>query len=1004
MQPACIPHDELARLDALRSLQILDSDPSPSFDRITQFVARSLDIPIVLVSLVDAHRQWFKSKVGLDASETPRDLSFCGHVVFDRASLVVPDATQDDRFADNPLVTGAPHVRAYMGVPLFTHKGYAIGTLCAIDNNKRDFSDDDLRDLSDYAKVLEESIQAQELNRATEDVLRFATEREKLFHDTFNLAAVGMAHLSLEGQVLRVNKRICEMLGYSEATLRELRLSAIAHPEDLNASLMTFKRLAAGELSQHHLKIRFRRQDGAYLWTELSVALKRDDHADQSDYLIAICADISAQTRAETDLLLLRDNLRLQVTEQTRLLNESNLALQREVDLSHEAERVAREAMRDLACFHHALDQHASVTVTDVSGVITYANQRFCELSGYTSAEIIGKTHSLVKSEEHARSFFEDMWRTILQGSMWRGELCNRGKDGRGYWLDACFVPYRNEAGQIQRFVSICVDISQRKLDRELLAAEELRSRQINERLRQIADSLPAMISYWDKDQICRFANAAHFDRFGLKPQQMIGMSAEQLLGSAWGESRRALIDAALGGERQNFDITGPMADLSVQHWQIEYIPHWFENRVVGFYSLAVNITERKRAEQTHARQEAVLAATGRMGEIGGWEMKLDAQGPEWSDMVYQIHDVPIGRPVSLEAALDFYPSEWRCVAAAAVEDAFGQARAFDFTAPLITAMGRHRWVRCIGEPQTTHGRVTHITGALQDITRQKLLEADLAQAQKLESIGQLSAGIAHEINTPTQFIGNNIGFLKDSMGDVFRALDTIESLVTTSEQEHQRVNGEAITAALGAIDLNYLRNEVPRAIEQSAEGIDRIQTIVSAMKEFSHPAVDKTLIDINRAIASTITVASNEWKYVATVDTRFDRNLPMVSVMPGGFNQVILNMIVNAAHAIGDASDSSTAQGQIVVSTKQVDDWVEVNIQDSGCGISDDVRARVFDPFFTTKPVGKGTGQGLAIAHDVIVNKHGGTISVKSKLGTGTTFTLRLPLQQANANDSASV
>jgi signal transduction histidine kinase len=329
------------------------------------------------------------------------------------------------------------------------------------------------------------------------------------------------------------------------------------------------------------------------------------------------------------------------------------------------------------------------------------------------------------------------------------------------------------------------------------------------------------------------------------------------------------------------------------------------------------------------------------------------------------------------------------------VKAAFEEGRPFDFIAPLVTAAGRHRWVRSIGEPQSAGGQIVSIVGALQDVTQQKQLEAELAQAQKLESIGQLSAGIAHEINTPTQFIGNNIGFIKDASAEFFGLVDRIAKLADNASGG--RVAECELREALRTVDLDYFRDEVPKAIAQSIDGIERIQKIVGAMKEFSHPAIEKTPTDINRAIESTIIVASNEWKYVAEMTTDLDHDLPPVSVMPGSFNQVILNMVVNAAHAVSAVAEGGTEcggkKGSIAVSTRRVDGWAEIRIQDTGCGIPESIRERIFDPFFTTKPVGKGTGQGLAIAHDVIVKKHAGSIAVESAPGTGTTFVVRLPL-----------
>jgi signal transduction histidine kinase len=235
----------------------------------------------------------------------------------------------------------------------------------------------------------------------------------------------------------------------------------------------------------------------------------------------------------------------------------------------------------------------------------------------------------------------------------------------------------------------------------------------------------------------------------------------------------------------------------------------------------------------------------------------------------------------------------------------------------------------------------------------------------------------------------------------VLGVVQRLMSLV--SSERAATVSAEAIAALLESVDMSYFEEEVPKAILQSLDGVERISKIVGAMKEFSHPATDMAPHDLNRAIVSTITVATNEWKYVADVTTDFDADLPPVPVMPGAFNQVILNILVNAAHAIGALiAEAPGTKGLITVSTRKISNWAEIRIQDSGCGIPEEVRDRIFDPFFTTKPVGKGTGQGLAIAHDVIVKKHHGTITVESAPGVGTTFVLRLPLD-STTTDAAS-
>lgn len=285
-------------------------------------------------------------------------------------------------------------------------------------------------------------------------------------------------------------------------------------------------------------------------------------------------------------------------------------------------------------------------------------------------------------------------------------------------------------------------------------------------------------------------------------------------------------------------------------------------------------------------------------------------------------------------------------------------------------------------------------------------MEIQLRHAQKMESIGQLAAGIAHEINTPTQFIGDNTRFIRDAFGDLKPLLDSQTRLLAAARSG--AVPAELIAeveAAAKTADWDYLNEEIPKALRQSLEGIERVTKIVQAMKEFSHPgATEKTALDLNHAIESTLTVCHSEWKYVAEVVTDFDPSLPPVPVLPGEFNQVILNIVINATHAIADVvHDGEKGKGTITLRTRGAEDCVEIRISDTGTGIPEAARLRIFDPFFTTKGVGKGTGQGLAIAHSVVVEKHGGTIDFETETGKGTTFVIRLPLKSIATEKKAA-
>lgn len=280
-------------------------------------------------------------------------------------------------------------------------------------------------------------------------------------------------------------------------------------------------------------------------------------------------------------------------------------------------------------------------------------------------------------------------------------------------------------------------------------------------------------------------------------------------------------------------------------------------------------------------------------------------------------------------------------------------------------------------------------------------IEIQLRNAQKLEAIGQLAAGIAHEINTPTQYVGDNTRFFKDSFESLVPLLQNHEQLlqaIKTNTLTPELVARAEQTLAAG--DLPYLFEQIPTAIRETLEGIERVTKIVRAMKEFSHPGNrEKSLADLNKAIESTVTVARNEWKYVADLELDLDPALPLVPCFLGEFNQAILNLVINAAHAIGDVvKQTSGPKGKITVRTRGEGDAVEVRVTDTGTGIPEAIRPRIFEPFFTTKDVGKGTGQGLSIAYATIVKKHGGAISFETVVGRGTTFIVRLPVKSSGA------
>ncbi len=279
------------------------------------------------------------------------------------------------------------------------------------------------------------------------------------------------------------------------------------------------------------------------------------------------------------------------------------------------------------------------------------------------------------------------------------------------------------------------------------------------------------------------------------------------------------------------------------------------------------------------------------------------------------------------------------------------------------------------------------------DVTRAKELQRELTQAQKLEAVGQLASGVAHEINTPMQFIGDNVRFAIDSFGDLVKLMNATREVVHAPGVPQEAK--DRLTRLSRDLDLDYLVEEIPRALTESRDGVRRVAELVKALKEFAHP--DTALLeaaDVNQTITRALILSRGVTKHVARVEAQFGE-VPPIPCQPGLLGQVFLNLIVNAAHAIEDKwkKTGDTQPGLITVTSALVGERVVVKIGDSGCGIPQAVRERIFEPFFTTKEVGRGSGQGLPLVRSVIVERHHGEVAFETEVGVGTTFIISLPL-----------
>lgn len=308
----------------------------------------------------------------------------------------------------------------------------------------------------------------------------------------------------------------------------------------------------------------------------------------------------------------------------------------------------------------------------------------------------------------------------------------------------------------------------------------------------------------------------------------------------------------------------------------------------------------------------------------------------------------------------------------------------------VFLAGGRRLMVAYAASPLIDGGRRSGVIISFRDIGDIKKAQQEALQASKLASVGQLAAGVAHEINTPIQYIGDNLRFIGDSLASLSALIS--RTITEAADEEIARLAQEA--------DLDFALSEMPEAVAQSLQGVDHISRIVLAMRAFSHPSdSDRSAMDLNEAVQTVLTVSRNEWKHSAQLRLDLQPDLPPVLAAPGEINQVLLNLIVNAAHAMEEAGRKD--KGLLTVATRQRGGWAEVTVADNGTGMAEAVKQRIFDPFFTTKDVGKGTGQGLAICHDIVVNKHGGRITVDSEEGRGSCFTIALPLPDGEAEEA---
>ncbi len=382
---------EAERIALLHALQLLDTPAEPVFDRVTRLASRLLGMPITAFSLVDSDRQFFKSRVGLDAQQTPRDVAFCAHAIAQSEPLIVNDAHADPRFAANALVTGAPHVRFYAGVPIRTDEGHAIGTLCAIDTQPRQLTPDDLATLQDLAAIVADEVRRREQLVAARGQLEHAgaaiRSSEDRLRAVFELASVGIALLDPNGGWIAVNAAACAIVGYSDDELRRLGFQDITHPDDLPADFTAMRNLLAGRIRHYASQKRFIRKDGSQVWVNVNASLKRDADG-KPEYFIAGITDIHAQKTAEQQLAVMHAQLEERVGERTRELVDANAHLTDAMARERQVEQALRAREAELSSIlEYANDAYIGI---DTAGRVTAWNRLAERTFGWSAFEAIG--------------------------------------------------------------------------------------------------------------------------------------------------------------------------------------------------------------------------------------------------------------------------------------------------------------------------------------------------------------------------------------------------------------------------------------------------------------------------------------------------------------------------------------------------------------------------------------------------------------------------------------
>ena len=776
---AQLPTNEARRLDALTRTEILDSLPERAYDDLVTLASQICGTPIALISMVDRDRQWFKAKVGLPSSETPRDLAFCSHAILVPDEVFsIHDAQRDDRFSRNPLVTGGPHIRFYAGAPIVTDTGEALGTVCVIDTKPRQLDESQKRCLQVLARQAGDLLKARRATIAAErrvrrqeiltDEARLKQERgAELLDLVLQGGELGMWDLHVPSGEWTINTREHAMLGFDPAEAKADRMDwrDLVHPDDwtvIEAAMLPHLR---GRTTHYECAHRMRHRDGHWVWVlDRAVVVEKD--ADGSAIrIVGTHRDITRQRLAEIE--------REQDTQRLELVLGGG----------------------DIGWWDLHLPTDSFVF-----------NDTWAAMLGFRREEVEGTMafwDTLIHQVD-GMAFRQDMNRHLRgETPKFDGEIRMRHKAGYWVWVMArAKVVERDAAGRAVRVVGTNFDISVRKASEAALASEVDRRKVL---LEQANDAIFVM----SRDLRMLEANPSF--------ARLLGYADDEILAiPPWTWSLHFDTEAKLRDK---------MASMPSRHWTQESIwqrkdgvPLDVEvscstlviDGVQQYLFVCRDVTERKRDRIALRHATAMLERTARLANVGGWEVDLREKSVVWSDEVYRIHELERDDTPDLSKALEFYPSEARRTLVAAMEAAIEHDTPYDLELPMTTALGREIWVRAMGGvSQRDDGIATHLVGAFQDITERKLAELRLADSERrLRGLTDNVPAMIAEVGADGRFRFANATY------ETWLGVD------------HRAMAGSAVRDAIGERLFAERSDEIARALRGERVSFERTTTL----------------------------------------------------------------------------------------------------------------------------------------------------------------------------------